>query len=102
MLNEKLITDAVKIVIEYFEAEHIQESTATIRERAVDWYNHTDITEPYLLAAVTMSGPFDKNITYLEIENIKEFYFPTEDIFNLTNNYFSIEEIEMSLFDMFR
>ena len=98
MLNEKLIAEAVKIVIDYFEGEGIQEQTVSIRARAIDWYNNTEIVEPYQLAAVTMSGPFVKDITYQEIKKIEKFFFPEECEF--TN--FSIGEIEMSLYDMFR
>lgn len=98
MLNEKLIADTIKIVIEYFEVEGIQMPTAAIRKTAIEWYNNTEIVEPYQLAAVTMSGPFIKGITYQEIKKIEKFFFPEECEF--TN--FSIGEIEMSLYDIFR
>ena len=97
MLNEKLIADAIKIVIEYFEAEGIQEQTVSIRTRAIDWYNNTEIVEPYQLAAVVIYGKFVPTITYKEIKRIEEHYFPSDRDIN-----FSIEEIEMSLYDMFR
>ena len=42
MMNERLIAEAVKIVVDYFEAEGIYEATKTIDARARQWYNHTE------------------------------------------------------------
>ena len=97
MLNERLIADAVKIAIEYLENEGRQETTPVLEARAIEWYNNTEIYEPYQLAAVVISGNFIPTITYQEIKRIEEHFFPSDRDIN-----FSIEEIEMSLYDMFR
>lgn len=76
MLNTKLIEETVKIIVNYFEAEGIYEETSTIRSRVIDWYNHTDVTDSYMLAAAAMSGDYQLRLTYNELENLTHFYFP--------------------------
>lgn len=98
MMNERLIAEAVKMVVDYFEYEGIYEETKSIDTRARDWYSHTEITEPQMLAAVVISGPFVPGILYNEIKEIEEFYFPSEPI-NFGN--FHIGEIEEALNDEF-
>lgn len=97
MLNERLINEAVKIVVEYFAAEGICEETKTIRARAINWYNHSEITTSQLLAAVVISGDY-RFITWDEILEIEEFYFPSAPI---EETYIFIGEIEESLHDEF-
>lgn len=97
MLNERLINEAVKIVIEYFAAEGICEETKTIRQRAINWYNHSEIVTPQRLAAVVISGDY-RFITWDEILEIEEFYFPSAPI---EETYIFIGEIEESLHDSF-
>lgn len=96
MMNERLIADAVKMVIDYFESEGIYEETKTLDTRARDWYSHTEIVEPQMLAAVVMSGDFVPGITWDEIKQIEDFFFPSEPI-EFTN--FHIGEIEEALDD---
>lgn len=98
MTNKNLITKAVEIVISYFETEGISEETRTLYSRAEDWYNHTEITNPQTLAAVVISGSYDRGIRYNEIKQIEEFYFPSSPI-DLDN--FHIGEIEESYNDCF-
>ncbi len=97
MMNTRLIEDAVKLVVELFEYEGISESTATITERATDWYNHTDITNDEMLAAVTIYGKYNSSLSWPELEKIKEFYFPSCPI---EADHFHIGEIEMAQADM--
>ena len=98
MLNEKLVQAAIEIVISYLEAENIYEETKTIRKRAIDWYNHTEIVDPQMLAAVVISGEY-KSISWDEVIEIENFYFPL--ILPLEFTELSIGEIEESLHDEF-
>lgn len=98
MMNERLIAEAVKMVIEYFEYEGIYEETKSIEARARDWYSHTEIVEPQMLAAVVMSGAFVPGIMWNEIKEIEEFFFPSEPI---EYGNFHIGEIEEAQFDEF-
>lgn len=77
MMNERLIEDAVQTVISYYEAEGIYEQTQTIRDRAISWYNNTEIVDKETLAAVVMYGKYEP-LTINQIYAIKEFFFPTE------------------------
>ena len=95
MLNERLINEAVKIVIEYFETEGIFEETESIRNRAINWYNHSEIVTPQMLAAVVISGDY-RPITWDEVLEIEEFFFPSLPI----ELNFSVGEIEESYRDM--
>jgi hypothetical protein len=95
MLNEKLIGEAVKIVVDYFAAEGIFERTESIRSRAINWYTHSEIVKPQMLAAVVISGDY-KPITWDEVLEIEEFFFPTLP----ADLGFSIGEIEASYRDM--
>ena len=97
MLNERLICEAVQIVCEYFEAESIFEETQTIRQRAINWYNHSEIVTLQRLAAVVISGDY-RPITWDEVLEIEEFYFPSVPI---EEAYLFIGEIEESLHDEF-
>lgn len=94
MLNEKLINDTIKIVTDFFEAEGIYERTPSIRARAIEWYTHSEIVTPQMLAAVVISGDY-RPITWDEVLEIEEFYFPTIPV----ELGFSIGEFEASMFD---
>ena len=94
MLNERLIGETVKIVIDFFEAQGITETTAAIRKRAVNWYTHSEIVTPQRLAAVVISGDY-RPITWNEVLEIENFYFP-----DIPVEYgFSIGEFEGSMED---
>ena len=101
MINTRLIEAAVKIVIDYYEAEGIYEATDTIRKRAIDWYSHTEIVDAYELAAVTISGSFESGLKYNEIQEITRFFFPepleemnTYAEYILIHDNYSMEEIK--------
>lgn len=96
MLNERLINEAVSIVVEYFAAEGIFERTESIKSRAINWYNHSEIVAPQMLAAVVISGDY-RPITWNEVLEIEEFYFPSMPV----ELGFSVGEIEASMRDMF-
>lgn len=80
MTNMRLIDEAVKLVIDLFEAEGIMESTATIRARATEWYNKTEIVDAEMLAAATISGSYQVGTSWDDLLNWKEFYFPSTPI----------------------
>lgn len=80
MTNMRLINEAVKLVIDLFEAEGIMESTATIRARATEWYNKTEIVDAEMLAAATITGSYQVGTSWDDLLNWKEFYFPSTPI----------------------
>jgi hypothetical protein len=96
MMNLKLIEDAVSMVVEYFEYEHICENSDSIRKRVIDWYNNTDIADARTLAATAMSGSYVKGITWNEIMKIEDFFYPENPYDN-----FYIGDIEASYYDCF-
>lgn len=80
MTNMRLIEEAVKLVVDLFEAEGIMESTATIRARATEWYNRTEIVDAKMLAAATITGSYQVGTSWDDLLNWKEFYFPSTPI----------------------
>ena len=96
MTNIRLINEAVELVAKMNEANYIYETNAVIRTRVEDWYNHSDIADAEMLAAVALNGDFEPGITMHDIENLRDFYFPTVP-FEYTNIH--IHEIEEALDD---
>lgn len=77
MMNMRLIEEAVRLVVDLFEAENIYEKTSAIRERAIDWYNRTEIVDARMLAAATITGVYQIGTSWDELLNWTEFYFPS-------------------------
>lgn len=80
MMNMRLIEEAVKLVIDLYEAEGIMEATDTIRARAINWYERTEIVDAKMLAAATITGSYQVGTSWDELLNWKEFYFPSTPI----------------------
>ncbi len=80
MMNMRLIEDAVKLVIELYEAEGIMEATDTIRARAINWYERTEIVDAEMLAAATITGSYQVGTSWDDLLVWKEFYFPSTPV----------------------
>ena len=81
MMNMRLIAETVKLVNSYFEAENIMVSNQIIEAQAIDWYNHSEIVEAEMLAAAVMNyGNYRPGTMWNELEQLREFYFPSEPI----------------------
>ena len=76
MMNMRLIEDAIKLVNEFYAAEGIYETNVVIREIAIEWYNHTEIVDAEMLAAVTMYGRYQAGLKWSDILRIKEAFYP--------------------------
>ena len=109
MMNMTLIAETVRLVNSYLEAENIMVSNQTIEAQAKDWYNHSEIVEAEMLAAAVMNyGFYRVGTKWDELEQLREFYFPSEPVefgacgFDencyemMAMENFSIEEIEMA------
>lgn len=95
MMNTNLIESAVNIVVNFFEAEGINENTSTIRERVTEWYNKTDITDAELLAAAAITGHYEIGITLDDIISYAKFYFTScNDKFDYTKELIDIPSID--------
>lgn len=78
MMNMRLIAETVKLVNSYLEAENIMVATQTIEAQTKDWYNHNEIVEAEMLAAAVMNyGSYKPGTTWNELEQLRNFYFPT-------------------------
>lgn len=80
MMNMRLIEEAVKLVIDLYEAEGIMEATDTIRARAINWYERTEIVDAEMLAAATITGSYQVGTSWDDLLVWKEFYFPSTPI----------------------
>lgn len=97
MTNLSLIKKATELAVNYFEANHIYESTSAIRKRVTDWYNNSDIADAEMLAAAAIEMDYNTAPSYDTLLYLKEFYFPTEPI---EVQCFHIKEITDSLNDL--
>ena len=72
MMNNNLINESIKLVENYFEANHITVNSNTIRKRVENWYCNSDIADAEILAAVAIESDYEPmsydeilaNITY--------------------------------------
>lgn len=97
MLNYSLIERVTILVNEYYEANYIYINSNIIREQAIDWYNHTDITDEVILASAVIGIGNYKQIDLDELEQLTENFFPTEP---LEIHYYHISEIKEALEDL--
>lgn len=113
MLNMKLIEGTVSLINTFFESEGIYVTSDLVRKQAISWYSNSEIVEKEMLAAAVMNyGSYRPGTTWNELEQLREFYFPSEPIefgscrFNeeyyemLAMESFSIGEIEAAQRDI--
>lgn len=97
MTNMNLIEQAVKLVVDYFEANHISVNSESIRHRVLDWYNHSDIADAEILAAAAIESEYECGADYDTILAWKEFYFPETPI--EYQGYVSTQEIKDYIYE---
>ena len=91
------VEKAVQLVIDNLEANHMVSDSNSIRQRVYSWYNHSDVTDPQILAACALEGKdWFPGATYKDMLIAKEMWFPQD-----TYNNISIWEIEAAQYDMF-
>lgn len=77
MMTYTTVEDAVKLVVDILEANMITEQNDFIRARVYSWYNHSDVTDPEILAACALEGKdWFPGATYQYMLNAKNFWFP--------------------------
>ena len=75
MMNNNLINESIKLVENYFEANHITVNSNTIRKRVENWYCNSDIANAEILAAVAIESDYEP-MSYDENKDKKDYYFP--------------------------
>lgn len=94
-----IIAKAEKIVNDYLEAIGASKSNEKVSKAVLTWYSYTDITDPYMLAALVLKFNDEyRQLTPYYIYEITAEYFP-EVVYGM-GNPISIEEIEMAEADM--
>ena len=93
---KRTIEKALGIIYDYYHEENIYEPIGDVINRLKEWYIKIGIEDEETLAALAMSGNYEKPMTTQEILNIREFFFPSTP---LEFDNFSIEEIELALWD---
>lgn len=78
MMNNYLINQATKLVMEWAEANHITISEKIIRSQVESWYNNTDAATPYIIAASVMEYGYynDQPVNYDMMLEAERCYFP--------------------------
>lgn len=77
-MNFNILDKAVSIVVDFFEAERITESSDTIYHRAAEWMEKSNLTDPYEIAAATISGNYRYGLIHADFEEMKDFFFPSD------------------------
>ena len=68
---------AVTLAVKNLEANHAVCDTKSIRNKIYNWYIHSDVTDPEVLAACVLAGrDWSPAATYQEMLDAKEQYFP--------------------------
>ena len=99
MINAIVIEDATNLAINILEAKSITETTNTIRNRILAWYNNSDICDAETLAVCAILGDYNSTLSYDDILTEKNTHFPS---FNPYDGYeYAIWEIEEAQYDMF-
>ena len=78
-MNNNLINQATKLVMEWAEANHVTVAEKTIRNQVESWYNNTDAATPYIIAASVMEyGYYNNNqpVNYDMMLEAERCYFP--------------------------
>ena len=96
MTNWILIKEAVELVSNLLAAEGAYELPQSIEKRCLDWYNHSEITDPEMLAAAALNGPYNPEFTWDDLLALRNFFFPPMPL-DLTE--ISVQEIKEALFD---
>lgn len=81
MTNWNLINEVVKFVVEAYAEEDISETEESIRLRAIDWYNHSDISDFELLTAAVWWGESWDRASMKTVERVCRLLFPQEPEF---------------------
>ena len=96
-MNNNLINQATKLVMEYAEANHITVSEAAVRKQVESWYINTDAATPYIIAASVMEyGSYDDQpVDYDMMRQAEHCYFPNY----ADETLYHVSEYEASLRD---
>lgn len=95
MMNNNLINQATKLVMEWAEANHITIAERTIRDQVESWYNNTDAATPYIIAASVIEYGYYENQTYEMMQQAEIYYFPETP----EDTLFHVSEYEASIND---
>lgn len=94
-MNNNLINQATKLVMEWAEANHITVAERTIRSQVESWYNNTDAATPYIIAASVIEYGYYEDQTYEMMQQAEMYYFPETP----EDTLFHVSEYEASMHD---
>ena len=95
MMNNNLINQATRLVMEWAEANHLTIAERTIRNQVESWYNNTDAATPYIIAASVMEYGYYEDQTYEMMQQAEMYYFPETP----EDTLFHVSEYEASIHD---
>ena len=75
MTHYSTVEKAVELANNVLEASGIMMGNDTLRSRVFSWYNHTDVTDPEILAACAIFGYYDSDYTYDDMLKDRDFWF---------------------------
>lgn len=70
-----VILKATELAAKWYEESGIVCDNNSIRARVIDWYSHTAIDNPVILAGLALEGDYVIGLSYQEMKNISKKYF---------------------------
>ena len=95
MMNNNLINQATRLVMEWAEANHITIAERTVSSQVEPWYNNTDAATPYIIAASVRESGYYEDQTYEMMQQAEIYYFPETS----EDTLFHVSEYEASIHD---
>ena len=96
MMRYSIVDEAVSLVSNILEANRAVCDNDSIFNKVYDWYSHSDVADPEILAACVLTGKnWSPRTTYQDMLDAKNYWFPYNPYDEV-----SIVEIQMVRFDM--
>lgn len=78
------VEKAVNLVVSTMFANGKQEDIDSIRARVYGWYANTDCTDPEVLAACALFGPYYADVKYRDMLDMRDWWFPQDEYEDLS------------------
>ena len=74
-------TEATLTLVKFYEANNIAIRTKTIENQVMDWYTHSDVVDPAMLAAAVLNWGSWRYVDYSDWIEAADRWFPQPPIY---------------------
>lgn len=90
------VREACDLVSKFYEMNHMVCDTKSIYDKVYDWYCHSDVTDPEVLAACALEGEkWTPAASYQDMLEMRDYWFPKNPYDEI-----AIWEIEQARLDL--